>query len=552
MGKLFGDSERFATESNNVDVEERLDDNLISDTIDEYNDDLNISIEGFKRSYNELETIDKVRTSINSKEIGSVGYFVSIENHSLLLDSIANNLGLKTNIPTMEDFKNPYGINTCHTLVLEDLTSFIKSIWEKIKDFFKTFFKKVMLFFKRLSNANLELDEYEDYIDDVIQNVKRSDKESVEPILIESKLPYLLAEPDTNNVTVSYIMTKGEMALNNLHDFNKDFIRDDLGTLVKCGKEYVDDLKSTIKTDVESNLHRINFNKATSLIVGNLINKQFSIRVDLNKVPDEVYNEITSAFDRDECNKDNLVISSVINENENYRRLPKNFNLYLAYSTYVDIEEDSGISKHSKLILTSATNPNKFIKKELYTIDNKSELIKFYEFYKKFKKNIDTKKYTNMINDYSKVITATIETMSIYFSDANKLVENIKSVSVVTESDDIIDFSGIEGARRTTDGPNEYTIDNTKPENNTEHINVTPKFNSVDSGGDNTTKDQKEALISLKEQQTKQLNELQSFMLNYLNSLQILIKEISTNIIGMETEIRYEMIKYIYKSAKQF
>ena len=50
----------------------------------------------------------------------------------------------------------------------------------------------------------------------------------------------------------------------------------------------------------------------------------------------------------------------------------------------------------------------------------------------------------------------------------------------------------------------------------------------------------------------EKLNDLHKFLTNLLNVIQVLLKDMSVGLLGTYQEVRYEMIKYLYKCAKQF
>ena len=148
----------------------------VEETVDEYRNDFRVATESVKTAISNLSIVEQIKNSVESKKIASPEYFITIENVNLYLKSISSNLGLKTKIPSMEDFKNPYGTETCHQIVIEGFMDVVRSIWEKIKQFFKEFFNKIKLFFKRLVRADLDMREYEEYLERVIGKVKLSRK----------------------------------------------------------------------------------------------------------------------------------------------------------------------------------------------------------------------------------------------------------------------------------------------------------------------------------------------------------------------------------------
>ena len=50
----------------------------------------------------------------------------------------------------------------------------------------------------------------------------------------------------------------------------------------------------------------------------------------------------------------------------------------------------------------------------------------------------------------------------------------------------------------------------------------------------------------------EKLNDLSKFLTNLMNVIQVLLKDMSVGLLGTYQEVRYEMIKYLYKCATQF
>lgn len=50
----------------------------------------------------------------------------------------------------------------------------------------------------------------------------------------------------------------------------------------------------------------------------------------------------------------------------------------------------------------------------------------------------------------------------------------------------------------------------------------------------------------------KTYEDLQKFMLNFFNSTQTALSQFTRNLVGLHTELQYEMAKYIYNSAKLY
>lgn len=550
MVKLYSKEELELDVNTKLSMDDKIEDvsiNDVSEVLEEYKYDLKTATEGFKRSSNELFILDNIKTSIESKTLGSVEYFISIENYSLYLKSISNNLGIDTKIPSMEDFKNPYGTIASHGIVMEGFKDFIKSIWEKIKSFFKAFFKKIILFFKRLGNMDLQLDEYEEYIDDMIDNVKKSKKDRVDNITIESKLPKLLAEPGMDKVTSDFIFNIGERKLNNLVNVNNSFkegLHKLLQELDSLNKEIEDIIKNSKTKDLNDLKSDIS-NKRKEYI--NILTKNiFKVSIDYNMLPEKVEEDVIYSFGGEKIYKDEMIVASLVDTSDVRNLLPKDFNIYMVSAEY-NVTDDL---RNHKIVISSDKERDIYVKNTITTIGNADNLIKFYNFYKKFSRGFNVKSLSSITNSAQDKIDHMVKGLEGSFKAALESNDN----DAIVPATQMLDF-----------GPNKHPKkeghDDSFGNQNTEIDDETKKLidenlNSLDNPADgspgNNTDKTSDNTTDIDKDRKKVINELQKFLFSYLNSLQTLISDISINTVGTYQECKYELIKYIYKSASQF
>ena len=522
MGKLFA-GEDFEVEAKPLEqlIEAKIENSDIPDIVEFHEDAIQVAVEGVSKAINELYILQEVKASLESKKLSSVEYFTSVENYSLYMKSVANNLGIKSRIPSMEDFKNPYGIETSHKIAIEGFSEFIRSVWEKIKSFFKDFFKRIMLFFKRLVNANLQMEEYEMYIEDLMHNVKKSDKSSVEQIKVDSKLPALLATPDVEVMKTDYLLTKGKQKMDNLTQFTEKLYGEVDKGLMKDFERNLNGLKDGLRSkaiqaaDIDDIRH--NFVE--------MFKKIFTIHVEYRALPDEVQSDVMSMFSTAELSTGKFY--SFIPDRNTDAALPKNFNIY---HVSADVEIDQ-TNRTSKLFICSNTERNNITENKLETISSRENLLRLYDFYKKFSKEIKFEKMGRQLQDLDKQI-----------EDSFKVIEN--TFSVALESDDrwTMPVNVIDATEVDTPEARELMSDLPFPANN--------QTSTTSGSTPEPVEDGKQHKFS-KEVREK-LNDLSKFLNNLMNVIQVLLKDMSVGLLGTYQEVRYEMIKYLYKSCRQF
>ena len=565
MGKLFSLNDIEDTSDVNYEtLAEEVSFPSISDEVDDHKHSLSLATEALKNASNELKLVRHINTSLNGKKLASVDYFTSLENYKPVLEVIASNLGNKLAIPSLEDFQNPYGAKASHEVAMEGLRDYVKKIWEKIKDIFVAFFKKITLFFRRVLKVDLELENYEEYLEVMIAKIKSKKPEiSNSKEIIDSKLPSLLANPGMETITHDYILGTGEVKIKQLvHMINKVF-NEGIGALAKNDfKQLSDSVNELVSagfqkekslTEVTEKLDGIKRNAI------NAINKLFIHEVrSIRDLPETVYNDVYYHLDKNE--ETSFRATCLIDSNNSHELLPKNFNCYMITSA------------ESKLFIASSTENNSFVQNKIYPIPNANNLVTFYEFYRKFSKEVNLKKLDNSLKLLDKHIDDLVNCMR------GKYMKLLDELSVVDKSDEGSKFMAAILALKTymksdpvnniPDASDVFSevryigklIDDSQEADAIDDIyaaykgresefigNVTRLTGSTITAGtsSNYYEDDRKQLL-------KQYEELQKFLLNYLNNVQVMLKDISVNMAGTYTELRYELAKYLYKSASLY
>ena len=565
----------------------------IGTDIEEYQCDLGIATERLNTAYGDFELITGIANTIRSKKIASVDYFVSIENYTPVISNIANNLGVRVRVPAMEDFKNQYGTAASHDIVMEGFYEFVARIWQKIKDLFSDFFKKIGMFFRRLVNAELDLETYEHYLSAMIVKIRsKSPTISDNKAQIDSKLPSLLADEGMEEIDADYILGAGEDKLRRLVDITNSTFKEGLSNLESVE---LDELHLLIKALIDNTRQDCNDIDKIKSDIAALMNAAqthldsiFTIRVnDQSTLPEKVLNALYHNFDRSEM-KD-IETRSLVDDGNKLDRLPKNFNAYF-------------IRADDKLNIQATVELNSYVKNNLVPISTASNLVNFYEYYKKFSKGIDIKRLDGIMDKVHKRIEAILITMKRDYTDMLNDLAGIKRVKQV--SDTSVDPAAVIAAiKKLCD--ERYGTDNRAASKRNQFVqelgtgagmppdsvnllsvmvnSATYRYNDA-RGNDALTQfieendiatfvpdlirglktdtvqpdlaAKAERFISLTGEELDELrgeyDALQKYLVTYVTSLQIALKELSTNLAGTYTELRIELVKYIYNSAKLY
>lgn len=553
------------------DIDINLDDNgtvvendliCITEDIEDSKDTLEICIENYKNVESNINLAYSSLLDLNEKEIASVPYFISLENYSLVMKAISSNLGVAIKLPSLEDFKNPYGIEASHQIATESkFFEFVKRIWEKIKDLFASFFKKINMFLRRLLKYDLDLEHYEKYLDEMISRFK-SKKPTItdNKVTFESKLPSLLANEGMESVNSDFILNVGtqkmrqlgrvvnEVCIGRLSEVNsKDFkdIKEQIDYILKT------DFTKVSKEDLEDKIEKLKKTTTKSL------NKVFSHGVkDTNELPDSVYTDLQYHFDRTEI--DDLTISSIVDDRNLSESLPKNFNSFLM------------VSENSKLFIGSSTEFNQFVQNKLNPIGNIDNLITFYEEYKKLNKDVNIKRMDGVLSNFEKEIDGVISIMRGKFTNLLESLKNDKKKFSKTLSGNeksileaIVD-KVLELQNTSYKAANEFVnelginINVMKEDRNILYNSIVDYINDIPNsyefmktvadklgmslGTTDMTRAEVKVIIA-------ELEDMQKFLLNYLQAVQVLLKEISVNLAGVYSQLRFELVKYIYNSG---
>lgn len=593
MSKLFSflDSNDF----NNVEVaiENNKEDTLDSkiefeiENIDNLSDGLEYVTEGFKTLSDAFYKVNNTSTLLLENTSSKDDFIASMEQINLLTEYTLKNLGIKTKLPSLEDFRNSYAYENCRLITMESFKDWLVTLWEKIKKFFKDFFNKINYFFRRLLNLNLTLEEYDKVIDNKIKNLK--DKSNIESKLVESNLPVYLADEGLTTIDNVYLLTTGKRKIFNLiNDINN--LDNALKETMLQSVNYSLELSRLLDKE---NIEESNIKEYIENLKSILTETIFTYKSDLNDdLPLKVYDNFTDRLMNTGDNKEDIISVYKLLDKQDEKNTPCYLNIYLGYN-------------NSKIIVDSKYEENTYAKKEMQTLTKKKDIEDLYDIYKNMKKelkiedisrNLDKHKNTidKMIKDVEKLISSKKKviatTPSINSNKENNIktllkiiINNIDNDLIISnnkkEKDGYVIFFIINKNkeipfifRKVKDNnlifiPEEdvmliandlfdYDFDQDKIDDlvnnflnfynkNRNIINkVLLNSNIVDS--DNTVDD-----LDINNK-LKLLDNIALFYISYMNSISEIIQILISKHLTIYTKLKYEIVKYIYKSADNF
>lgn len=559
MNKLFGTEELETAYDNDIVIDEVS----LREEIEGYQDTFEIVSEALKTASTGILNVQHIRHAIENKEVASVAYFTAIEDYRPMLSNIADNLGVKLSVPSLEDFKNTHGTKASHQIAVEGLFSYVKKLWDKMKEVFALFFKKINMFLRRLMGYELDLQTYEKYLDAGIPKLKSSKpKISNDKASLESKLPSFVAREGMETVSVEYALTETDARFKNLNSlintiFNQNLpklVRDDFNSLQTLINQLITTspevlANETIVEQLEKDIIQYCENTLTRIF-------EYS-NLTLNDLPEKVYEDIQFNFDRNELKETS--IHSLVNSNNTSAALPKNYNCF-----FITLPG-------KKITVSSSVELNTQVSNHLYPIANVDNLIRFYEQYKKYSKEINLKKVDSSLSIVEDCIEKLTNLMRNKFSDRLELLNTTTAKKEFKFNSIASAVQGFEELERKVSPDDEIII--TMEINDRfdhfalyktrtidiaqfEHLLIEARLDKafiqyVENSyerfitPEGLTDEDRKAFI-------KRLEYIQKYLINFLNNLQSTLKDLSINLVGTQSELKLEILKYAYNSMKLY
>ena len=595
MSKLYAaleDSRIEDNSPNNIPLVQPSTLEAVGETVNELQDDvqsLEIATEAFKGAFEKALVVEGMLGSLQEKKPLTEAYFVAMESYRVLVDNLQLQTNVKVSLPAMEDYTNQYSAKACHEIATEGFVEIIRNAWKKIKEFFAAFFKRIMLFFKRVLKVDMELEEYEKYLDATIAKLKANKARVPEgkAAPLTSKLPSMLAPPGIHKIEVDYLLNHGLDKVNNLMEKMTEVgmksmqahINSDRGLpkfyrmLQDITSRYERIEKISVE-DVMKDKHKV-WEMGYEMI--SLVFKE-SIR-DARDLPDTVFQSIASSIAGD---PKSLVISAVSPIKGDFGTLPRRTNVF--YATDEDHQH----------VVTGYMDENTYVSSSLNPITSLENLVKVYDFYKNRVKKVDLNNANKTIDELDAQVNKILDLMSKRYA---MVMERAKDTDHYFEADvahtlftQIYDRAGVgrdDWDRNTFKKESLKVLDNYSLEHpqmpRVEETNVYNVIVALLNGNtvikanfDKAVNPERgmsvmDALkiiakhnsfsMSIEENQ-QQNEELEAryavvALMNkeisvIFTTLQTLYKSIVENYYGVYTQVRYELVKYIYDSAQLY
>lgn len=529
--------------------------------------DIEFATEHFSEITNKLQTTHLIRRQLSSRKLASMEYFVTLESYTPILETIAGNMGVKVHVASLEDFNNECSSQAAHTVAMEGISDFIKNLWKKLKEVMNQFFRKVREFVRRLVNANMEIDSYEKYVPAMISKIKSEKLKLLDnSSTISSKLPALLAYEGMDKIDSDFILSSGLRSLDTLTEVINNQVRVGLKQvssidLVRVRKviegivdvDYNDPNSATVLNKLKEDL-----NNAILSIVKTLL----PVPYQANDIPEDAYESLSNSAVMGKLS--DMAVWGLSDNLDPHYSLPKGFNAFVA------------IDPLNKVYSTSTSTYNSNIDDRINPLSSIESISRVYEFYKKFTKQINVRELDAIIGNTEKEIDATIKIMAgkylVLLEKLDKL--EIGGVSLINKIEGYISFlnqeistpksSNPEFARFNPDlfdflSKDEYSraVDLVANHKNPEEIlkGLDRIYESL--GLADAFKKHMESILpsfdpEAKKDIIKALDENQKFILSFFQALQVLLRGLSGSLIATYTECRYELIRYVYQSAKRY
>ncbi|WP_396190546.1 hypothetical protein [Flavobacterium sp.] len=564
------------TEETGLDADVRQ----VTDMIEVGDADLQNTITLTDVSMEHIRVAESIYVATESLTLGSKEYFSCLESHNAVVTILSKRMGV-ARMPAMEDIKNPYALKSSRQIALEGIGEFWRKSWEAVKKFFKEFFKKVMLFLRRIVNANLELGDYEVYNDQLVAKLKANNATIRDNSPVNTKLGQLLANEDQEKVDSDFILNQGLQKVRNLTSLidqisNKgdtffqleklNQIHDALTKQIKAhnylglGSKYNADIGNTV--DVLMSM------------AGDIVGGIFKHPVmDAKSLPSDVYDKMFDDFDTTTIRSGEIEIHSLIPVDGYNTHLPRDMNLFVAHH---DLKRFfvSGYKQEAK-----HTTPN------VDPITQLSNLTRLQDSYKKNIKSVNLKGCTKSLEAAEDVIDKLLDFLS---GDYVTLMEKAEG-----DESDSMDFFRLFIAELKETGYNGFTFEEAYGKTaEYKHVtrttileqDMTNIFGFVNMAS--LTEDNYRQLsraydngigrsagvvhyiaktlgIDIEELKSRKpsddalsnyqkLQELNMYLSHVFSKLQIIYKTIVSDVFGMYTEIRYELVRYIYESARRY
>ena len=528
-----------------------------------------------------------IQTSMESLPVGSKEYYSALSASTSVIEILGRRMGVNP-MPAMEDFKSQYAMRSSHQIAMEGIGDFLKKAWESLKKFFVEFFKKVTVFFKRILRANLDLQSYEKYTDHLINKLKTNNAKISDTTPVNTKIGKLLADKGMESVTSDFILRNGTLKVvqmvnllgavskpnGSLFDRNSiKNIRETLEQLVTLynSSGYGDRYTAGIDTTVQ------NVRDAVTATVSGLFKHTVP---DSRNLPDDCYAKLMEEISTSDLSKDKLELFSLVSTDKLSNTLPKDLNVFL------------GIIDNEKFFVSSHKDEHDVTVANVKPIAQLNNLVELHNFYKKevmpvnltqISKSIEgvddeVNKILNLLaTKWIKVVEKSKEEVFSKEPDWDKLWESVRGYSRKQLDARVQEFQQeFSNKGKLSKEENDFyyaavSLASGMLENNRMAwvIAVEEPVGKDESPAGVTRRtlaakmvftwagltypdDTNDSSEAPSEENWKKFEDLNRFLVHAFNRMQNILHAMLGDVFGMFTEIRYELVRYMYESARRY
>lgn len=550
-------------------------------------DSLTMAEDAAKTAFEQISIIQGIQDSLGSKSFCSDAYMTSLENYRPVVEQLMGNLGALRAIPSTEDFLSVHRAQVAHHIANESLGDFVKKTWEKVKEFFALFFKKMALYLKRMVKANLELEDYEKYLEPMMAKL-RSGGNNTKPTDVsefDSKLPMILADEGMEKMDAEYLMNYGVRKVDRL-----------LTVMDRIGFKGVGKLNDndglpmlTEKVRAFATMHGGGTHHPLAKLKADAMElQQFALSVvtssfehlvnDPRELPEEVYQAIHDAFNHAQMGE-GFAIRSLEPHNSGRDGLPKNANIFLAHSA-------TGAA-----LVSGHIGTNTYVRNLIAPPASFKSLQGMHDFYKS---RIAKTKVQVADRTLDKTNDLIMKLLGVLSKDFSKMVDNVSAAAKNGASRDLAELMVAASNRGMTATSIMNTVMNKFQDVDLSSMVTDPDYGDVFQrfmqmpiqDNDYYRRQVRQAFeeklrtlmnnygasldqfnIWLEEelsggapsqspqelQEAKEvIKDLSRILTNLLTNLQSILRFVMTSVYGVYTELRYEFVRYLYLSAQRY
>lgn len=347
MGKLFNQDEEL--EMGTIVREGQaieLSDLKLDSVFEEMTDYAEVATENLNNLLFQHDYLVRFHNQIAVESHTSIEYLSAYNDRKETLSLFGKTLKTKVYAPALEDINSHRTAETSKDIALESVREFIKKVWEKIKSALKAFFRKISEFLKRIAGANLEIDTYEKYVDDMLRRIKRDKMECKDKTqTVHSELGKYVCTTSTINPEPHDLLNGFQLVSDNFKQVVGQHLVKGLKEIEKTELPMVGDSLKLLTVEIKNGIsvdNGIHFLNNLGAISNRFTNHVTGMTIPDNLVPGDVVDELASRAN----DPSRLVYRSLVNHTSDNDRLPQYFNIFTASTdpTELNFSKPDGIT----------------------------------------------------------------------------------------------------------------------------------------------------------------------------------------------------------------